>query len=270
MIGSYGYMAQRLNPKKILAIGWGPDVLNMPFKSLFHKMFFKKVISGIDRFVVDSNNMKKILVNFGVEKNKITVFPYGPQESFLIFPDKSTFKRPVRLVSHRKLEKEYGPFTILDALKELWKEGIEVYFTFASFGSLESDIRRRIREYNLVGKVALTGYLEERDLIDTLLAHDFYISASFYDSTSVSLLEAMSVGLYPIVSDVEANLEWIKDGKNGLVFKKGDKESLKRAILKALSMTDEEFKKVILNNYKLVKKTGKFKDNVLRAIKFMS
>ncbi len=270
MIGSYGYVAQRLNPERILAVGWGPDVLNMPFKSLFHKVFFKKVIKNIDRFVVDSNNMKKILVNFGVEENKIAVFPYGPQESFLIFPDKNTFKKPVRLVSHRKLEKEYGPFTILDALKELWKEGIKVYFTFASFGSLENVIKRRIEDWGLVGKVSLTGYLEEQDLIDTLLAHDFYISASFYDSTSVSLLEAMSVGLYPIVSDVEANLEWVKDGENGLIFRKGDKESLKRAILRALSMTDKEFKRAILNNYRLVKDTGKFKDNVLKTIESIS
>ncbi len=269
MIGSYGYVAEKLKATNILAVGWGPDVLNMPFKSPLHRYFFKKVIRGIDHFVVDAKNMVDVLISFGVEKNRITVFPYGPQEKFYIFPEKEGYAEPIKLITHRKLEPEYDPFTVVDALKDLKEEGIKFNFTFASFGSLQKATQERIREYGLSDNVRITGYLNEEDLINTLLAHDFYVSASLYDSTSVSLLEAMSLGLYPIVSDVEANLEWIHHGKNGRIFKKHDKESLKMAIKQVLNMEKEEYRRVLYYNYEVVRKTGSFRDNVLRTVKGM-
>lgn len=51
------------------------------------------------------------------------------------------------------------------------------------------------------------------DVGNLLYKNDVFISIPSSDSTSVSLLEAMCCGLFPIVSDLPANREWIHDKK---------------------------------------------------------
>ena len=47
----------------------------------------------------------------------------------------------------------------------------------------------------------------------------FYVSIPDSDATSISLLEAMYYGCYPIVSSLPSKREWISDEVNGSYFK---------------------------------------------------
>jgi len=60
-----------------------------------------------------------------------------------------------------------------------------------------------------------------------------YVSTSTSDSTSVSLLEAMAAGCFPIVSDIPANREWIASEAQGMLFPCGDDAALAACILRA-------------------------------------
>jgi glycosyltransferase involved in cell wall biosynthesis len=44
----------------------------------------------------------------------------------------------------------------------------------------------------------------------------------------------LAAGLFPIVSDIPANREWITDGENGLLFPAGDDEALARCMERAM------------------------------------
>lgn len=58
-----------------------------------------------------------------------------------------------------------------------------------------------------------------------------YVSLSTSDGTSVSLLEALATGLFPILSDIPQNREWINpDAGNGLLVPLGDPAALAGAI----------------------------------------
>ncbi len=266
MIGSYGYVATKLHKGKILMVGWGPDVLITPFKTPFHRSFIKKVLKRSARIVVDSNNMRDILLNLGVENSKIDVFPFGPSKEWYLFPKRERILSPLRIITHRKLEREYDPFTVLKALNLLDKGGIDFSFTFASFGFLEQELKQEIKKLNLEKKVRITGYQQLSTLIKELSKADIYVSASLSDSTSVSLLEAMALGLFPIVSDVKDNLEWIHPHKNGCIFKRGDVNGLVQCIINVLSMSEEDYKKVVEYNYDIIKKIRPFEENVLKVV----
>jgi glycosyltransferase involved in cell wall biosynthesis len=64
------------------------------------------------------------------------------------------------------------------------------------------------------------------------------VSTSLYDGTSVSLLEAMGSGAFPIVTDIPANREWIVNGENGFLVPIDEERSLAEKIVEAIRNQD--------------------------------
>jgi glycosyltransferase involved in cell wall biosynthesis len=67
---------------------------------------------------------------------------------------------------------------------------------------------------------------------------DIYVSTSLSDGTSVSLLEAMAAGGFPVVTDIPANREWIKDGENGFLVPVNEAGLLAKRIVSAIRDED--------------------------------
>jgi glycosyltransferase involved in cell wall biosynthesis len=106
-------------------------------------------------------------------------------------------------------------------------------------------------------------------MIDLYSSHEFYLSTSKSDGSSVSLIEALSVGCIPIVSDFPTNLEWVWHGKNGLVFKNGSKSSLIKTLNNALEMSDAEKFEIRRHAIKSIEKSGSWEINSQRLINFL-
>lgn len=81
--------------------------------------------------------------------------------------------------------------------------------------------------------VAFTRGIHQELMPAALRPATHYVSASLSDGASTSLLEAMATGLFPILSDIPANREWISDGRNGLLFPPGDQLALAAAMKRA-------------------------------------
>jgi glycosyltransferase involved in cell wall biosynthesis len=63
---------------------------------------------------------------------------------------------------------------------------------------------------------------------------DIYVSTSLHDGTSVSLLEALGSGAFPVVTDIPSNREWVSDGKNGFLVPTDEERTLANRIIDAL------------------------------------
>lgn len=84
-----------------------------------------------------------------------------------------------------------------------------------------------IRKYSLEGRVVkMIRYIEDDEREKLFFAADVNVLPYRIIYQSGVLLMAMSHGLPVIASDLPANLEIIKDGENGLLFKNGDADAL--------------------------------------------
>ena len=86
----------------------------------------------------------------------------------------------------------------------------------------------------LASHVEFVGGYTPAELPELLSGADVYESSSLSDGTSSSLLEPMSTGLFPVVSDIPAKRPWVTHGRNGLLFEPGDHTALADRLGQAL------------------------------------
>jgi glycosyltransferase involved in cell wall biosynthesis len=88
--------------------------------------------------------------------------------------------------------------------------------------------REGIREW-----VRFEGFVEEARLRALYREAEYYVSLSLSDSTSQSLLEAMAAGLFPIVTDIAGNREWITHRRHGYLVPTRDPGAVAAALAEA-------------------------------------
>ncbi len=191
-----------------------------------------KLVHAVSRPLAETLHQKA-----GVPREKLFVSPLGIDCNRFIRFDPALRPDRGRMICTRSHDPVYDQPTLVRAMARLVSQGVECRLTFAHPRKAERT-RQLVSEMGMDGAVSfLPGYtLEQLPLL--LGRHDFYVSASLRDGTSSSLLEAMATGLFPVVSDIEANREWIDHGVNGLLFPVGDDAVLADQIRRAMADRD--------------------------------
>lgn len=126
-----------------------------------------------------------------------------------------------------RIEPYKGHDVLLGAAKLLLDQGRRAKVLIAGAGSGEPGVRRMAAGLPS-DTVVFTGFVERVEQV--LWAMDVQVNASTESETSsLSLLEGMSIGLPALVSDVGGNPVVIRDGENGLVCPRGDSRALAQA-----------------------------------------
>lgn len=103
----------------------------------------------------------------------------------------------------------------------------------AGDGSERRALERRCRELGIADHVRLVGW---RDDVESLLtSFDLFAMSSRSEGTSISLLEAMSTGLCPVVTDVGGNRAVLGERLSHRLMPSADPAALSAGLLNALS-----------------------------------
>jgi glycosyltransferase involved in cell wall biosynthesis len=125
------------------------------------------------------------------------------------------------------LDEHKDPLSAISAVNALRRNGAPVTFLVAGNGPLLAEVERAARETDAV---RVLGF--RRDVQRILGASDFFVLSSRREGLSFSLLEAMSLGLAPVVSDAPANAEVVGDA--GIVVSFGDIDGFANAFRRLL------------------------------------
>jgi glycosyltransferase involved in cell wall biosynthesis len=186
---------------------------------------------GLLVHAVSDSLADKLFHSLGVSPSRLLVSPVGVDTTFLALADPARRPHQSRIISTRSHAPVYDHPTLLRAVAILKSQGIACHVTLTHRHS--EGTRQCARDLGIADRVTFVPGYEYADLPELLQAHDVYVSCSLSDGTSQSLLEAMSTGLFPVVSDIPANSPWVEQGRNGFLFTPGDAAALAERLAEA-------------------------------------
>ncbi len=229
-VPNYGMIAALVCHTRWVLSAWGSDVMTDPDKSPFHRWRTAFVLRHAAFITSDARVLTERIRSFGVAEERIREFPYGV-DSGAFHPVERPPGAGPRVVSNRKLEPLYAVETVIDAFAVVREALPDATLTVAGDGSERGALARRAAASPAAGAIQFAGPVDHDRMPALLQRHDLFVSTARSDTTSVSLLEAMACGLFPIVTDLPANREWITDGENGRIVPAGEATRLAVAIV---------------------------------------
>jgi len=270
-VPGYGFLAALVPSARPLAISiWGSDILLNPAKSPFHRFRARLALRAAGLVTCDAENLSGALQGLGVQSTRILEVPMGVDPALFYPAEEDTFlqsqggSQPLRIVSTRRLEPVYDIEALLRAAVILKGRGVDFRIEIAGRGGARGKLEKFRNENGLTDRVRFTGELSQPELASLLRCSDVYVSASLSDSTSVSLLEAMACGVFPVVTDIAGNRQWVENRRNGLTFPAGDFYRLAECLAQAGENRDLRLK-ARETNVELIRRKAFWEDNMRRV-----
>ena len=129
-----------------------------------------------------------------------------------------------------------GHVFLIDALDKCTKEVPGLKLLLIGAGALKSEIEAMVDERGLSARVSFLGL--RRDIPDIISALDIYVQPSLAEAFSISITEAMSMGVACIVTDVGGNREIVGDDECGILVAPKDADALKGTIVRLAQDSD--------------------------------
>ncbi len=194
-----------------------PFVFNFPydyikFLKIEKKYFFIPIFYVSEKIAFLKAKIVFIATKHKLKSLKGRKYIYLPNGVDLtLFPKKNNFGKGVAFVG--RLEKQKNLFFLIDAISKLPEKLRSV--TFIGSGSLKIGLEN----YASKKKVSLTIIPSVKNTKLPTLLRKFLIFAlpSFEEGSSKVLLEAMALGLVPVVTNFSTAKEVVKDNLNGFI-----------------------------------------------------
>ena len=221
---------------------WGIEVLRLPRGNPFRKGIAKIASMKAQGIIVDAKCLKRIWTKIGVPANKIAVIPFGIDTNIFnpnakghaIREKLGIEKGDIVIISTRLFYNNYNVEQLIKAIQLIVKDHEDVKVIIKGAGPLERYLKNLARTLNVQKHVRFVGLVPYNAIPQYLCAADVYVSSRSTDTTSVSLLEAMACELAPVVTDIDGNREWIREGVNGLLFPVGNTRELAEKIVQLI------------------------------------
>jgi len=264
----YGFLAARARRKNwppILLNLWGSDILIVPRKTYLHRLKTRLALEAAACVVGDSEYLLSEASRIGSIRQP-QVIVWGPERRFFGLRREGAHSGPLRIIVPRPHEEVYNNLFILRALAPLIESGA-VVVTFPAFGGLVDRFRSAATSLIERGGLKLYEKQSRDDYMVLLAGHDVYLSAALSDSSPASLLEAMGLGLIPVVGDIPGVREWVNE-TSGFRFDLTRESDLRETVLRVKDSRDD-LASMRQGNQERVRREATFEDGVARTVVVM-
>ena len=253
--------------KPLLVTIHGSDLRMALEKPGILRRLFKYVCRKANYLNCVSESQRKEIEQLGIPGSKVVVLPMSIDETFLMTGQNRKWERadkPFTILSNRNLLPIYNVSLLIRAIPMVLDQETKIKVLIAGDGSERKKLEEEVKKLNVGTAVQFLGQIPHEEMPTLLARADIYVSTSLHDGASVSLLEAIGAGTFPIVTDISANREWITDGENGYLVPVDEERILANRIIDA--MKDRELlEKSRLKNLSIIRENAFWPMNLRRV-----
>ncbi|HKQ58844.1 MAG TPA: glycosyltransferase [Candidatus Eisenbacteria bacterium] len=241
-VPNYGFLGALTGRHPLAVTAWGSDLLMADGAHPLRRARARFVLERADLVIADAANLANAARALGARPGRVHEVPWGVD---LTRFRPGPAREPGLLLSARMHEPVYDLETLIAGVAPVMERRPQLHLVIAGDGRLRAAHERLAARLLPAGRFRFVGLLTPPQMAEWLARAEIYLSTSRSDSTSVSLLEAMAAGAYPVVSDIEGNREWVAEAEgagetvgSACLFPPGDPAALGGALERALADPD--------------------------------
>jgi glycosyltransferase involved in cell wall biosynthesis len=198
---------------------FGANQVPFLFSDFYNYTVNPFVFKKADAIVVVSHSEAFRIEKVGDFREKMFHIPNGVdfQEIDKCIKESVQHESPKEILFVGRLERGKGPHLLVEAFSKIAKDH-KVVLTIVGDGPLKGQLLQMIKTYGLNEKIRFLGRLPEEELLKVYANSHIFVLPSSYESHSMSLTEAMSFGLVPVVTNVGGNPAIINPLDNGYLL----------------------------------------------------
>lgn len=212
------YLVNKLSEQKIRIISMLHNNLTATFQK---NAFLSRYIDA--HMCVSKDIMERCKNEFDIPVEKLYY-----KESPIVYEDSFekryvTRENVVQIAFAARITKKLKRADLVVPLAEkLLAKKVSFCINVAGNGEYFESLKEEIRKKGLQNHVKLLGMIPHTEMNKYWKQNDIYLNLSETEGASIAMLEAMSYGLIPVVTDVSGVNEYVVHGKNGFISKVND------------------------------------------------
>lgn len=236
------YLCAKIYKKKFIVTVRGLEALHLGERGIRKKILDFLLIKA-DYIITLSSELKSLVEDIGVSKEKIKVILNGVNISDFFLMDQKMARRHIGIPEEKKviisvgsLIKTKGHHKIIEALPLLEDLNVELYI-IGGIGQEGDDkvFLEEVAASNHLSNVHFVGKVPHGELTYWYNLADLFCFASYNEGCPNVIMEALACGTPVVASDVGAMRDIIDSSLKGYIFSAQDEEEMRKKIRNALT-----------------------------------
>ena len=200
-----------------------------------HRLAMRNVLDHANALLIGGRSFRaEVCDRLGCDPARFTLVP-GAVDTARFAPvagrEPGDAASPPRLLYHGRVDRRKGVLDFLDALALLRERSVPFAATVSGIGPDVEASRDKAAELGLSeDAVRFTGYADYERAPDLYRQADVFVSPTYAEGFSNTILEAMAAGLPVVSTDTVGVADCLRDGENGLLVQPGDVPALADAL----------------------------------------
>lgn len=138
-----------------------------------------------------------------------------------------------------RIGREKGFDTLINYWNEALSDDKDIKLMIIGEGPDRPELMQMVKDLNLEDQIRFIGKIDHHELAPTLFSCDMYVTASLSDTNSISMLEAMALGMPVAHIKDELNQGQVVEGVNGYIYNNAQEMAEKIKLYRASENKDE-------------------------------
>ncbi|NLU79202.1 glycosyltransferase family 4 protein [Micromonospora sp. HNM0581] len=205
-----------------------------------HRQLVRAVFAAAPALLIGSESFAaEVCDRHGVDPARFTVVP-GATDTDRFAPSRpfGELSDPPVLLYHGRVDARKGVLDLLDAVAKVRADGTPVRLLISGIGPDVEATTSRVAELGLTDDVEQLGAVPYETAHQVYARGDIFVSPTYAEGFSNTILEAMASGLPVVSTDVVGVRDCVRPEDNGLLVPAGDAAALATAVRRLLADAD--------------------------------